>query len=696
MLRRMILFTGHRAGQFMEIEQEVIGTFFEQMSSAAYIKDEDLKFIYVNPAYAEFCGMEPKHFLGKSSFQITNTVSTRLLEQDEAKVLATDVATQVNDRATSYRGATIWREIERRPITTHSGERFLTVTLRDISKHKEVEFKLQDKEKELAETRGLAEIAEHRSTDFLAKISHQVSTPLQSIISVANSVSDEDFDADRKSFSDLIISSGKAALSILDDMSSHSLLDIMKVPVKSESFELFKLVCDITSVVLPDAHKKNVQFSTYIDPDVPMRLLGDAGKIRQVLINLINNAIKFTDKGEINVNIHVVPDDKGQLALVRFEIDDTGHGIASQKQELLFNRYRPANASEQSGLGLSISSALVSLMGGDIGLDSRLGIGSKFWFEIGFDIPKRIARPIQKNPDLKRKRFIVIDNDGFDRALLEHQLQEWGGDVAACRNSDEAIAVMCALFEKGMTVEGIFIDDQTNQANDIDLHALMRDDEVLSHIPLFMMVASADNMKIRASLVNEYIVKPLDILSLKTIVACAYSQNSEEPIIDIELTDFPVNEIPRRNTQGLQTLIGNNNDLSKIDVLILESNTVNQIMLAQILETTGYKFKITSDLSEAEELFKSCYPKVVIVDATSREFNNEDTRFSLEKLKRFNSLVPLLGMTMLQSGSDDEEETSILMSVFDGQIAKPVSPAELFNKIEKWMQIADASQVQTA
>lgn len=678
----------------MVIEQEVIEMFFGQMSSATYIKDEDLKFIYVNPAYAEFCGMEAERFIGKSSFQITNTVATRLLEQDEAKVLATGNAAQANDRATSYRGATIWREIERRPIITKSGERYLAVTFRDISKHKDVEFKLQDKEKELAETRDLAEIAEHRSADFLAKITHQVRTPLESIVSVVGTVSDEDFNTDRKSFSDLILSSGKAALGVLDDMSNHSLLDIMKVPVKSESFELFKLVCDITSVVMPDAHKKNLQFSTYIDPDIPMRLLGDGGKIRQVLINLINNAIKFTDKGEINVNIHIVPDDKGRLALVRFEIDDTGKGIASQKQKLLFNRYRPANASEQSGLGLSISSALVSLMGGEIGLDSRLGIGSKFWFEIGFDIPKRIARPIQKNPDLKRKRFIVIDNDGFDRALLEHQLQEWGGDVAACRNADEAIAVMCALFEKGMTVEGIFIDDESNQANDIDLHALMRDDEVLSHIPLFMMVASADNMKIRASLVNEYIVKPLDIISLKTIVARAYSPDSEEQIIDIELTDIPVNEIPRRDAQGLQTLIGNNNDVAKIDVLILESNTVNQIMLAQILETTGYKFKITSDLSEAEKLFKSCYPKIVIVDATNREFNNDDTRLSLEKLKRFNSLVPLLGMTTLQN--DDEDEASILIPVFDGLIAKPISPAELFNKIEKWMQIADVGRVRRA
>lgn len=679
----------------MEVEQEVIGAFFEQMSAAAYIKDEDLKFIYVNSAYAEFCGMEPERFIGKSSSQITNTVATKLLEQDEAKVLATGVSTQANDRATSYRGAMIWREIERNPIITESGKRYLTVTLRDISRYKEIEFRLKDKDKELLETRDLAEAAERRSADFFAKISHQVRTPLQSMISTVKSVSNEDFDADRKSLSDLIVSSGTAALGILDDIPNHSFLDIMKIPVKSESFELFKLVCDISSVVLPDAHKKNLQFSTYVDPDIPMRLLGDAGKIRQILINLINNAIKYTDKGEVNVNIHVIPDDKAQLAVVRFEIQDTGRGIDSNKQERLFDNKYLAHVAKQDGLGLSISNALVNLMGGEIGLDSRLGIGSKFWFEIGFDIPKRAAKPVQGDPDLKKKRFIVIDNDGFDRALLEHQLTEWGGDVAACCNTDEAIAVMCALFEKGMTVEGIFIDDQTNQTNDIDLYTLMRDDDVLSHIPLFMMLTSADNLKLRESLSNSYIVKPLDIISLKTIVSRAYSDVFEDQIIDIELIDFPDNDVVKGNDRSLQNLIDNSGDVSKIDILILESNTVNQIMLAQILETTGYKFKITSDLSEGEKLFKSCYPKIVIVDATCREFNNEDTKTSLEKLKRFNGMVPLLGMTTLQSLGEDKEE-NVLLPVFDGEITKPISPAELFNRIEKWMAIAEASRINIA
>ena len=212
----------------MEIEQEVIGTFFEQMSSAAYIKDNDLKFIYVNSIYAEFCGVEGGRFIGKSSFQLNNTVATKLLEEDEARVLATGVSTKAHDRATSCRGLTIWREVERCPIITKSGARYLIVMLRDISTHKEVEFKLQDKEKELSDTKDLANISEHRSTDFIAKISHQLSTPIKSMISIANSVTEENFDKDSKSFSDLIVSSGTAALGVLDDISNHSLLDITK------------------------------------------------------------------------------------------------------------------------------------------------------------------------------------------------------------------------------------------------------------------------------------------------------------------------------------------------------------------------------------------------------------------------------------------------------------------------------------
>lgn len=682
----------------MDFEQEIIETFFEQMSSAAYIKDENLRFVYVNSAYANFFGMDPKRFIGKRSFQITSTVATKLLEQDEEKVLTSGVATQVNDRATSYRGATVWREIERRPILTKSGARYLMVTLQDISKYKDIEYKLQDKEKELAKTLDLAEVAEHRSADFITKIGHQIRTPLQSIISVANAVSDHDFDRNRSTFLNQIISSGSAALNILDDMSSHSPLDIMKLPVKSESFELFELVCEIISIVMPDAHKKELQFSTHIDPEIPMRVVGDAGKIRQILINLINNAIDFTDKGEINLNINIVPDDIGQLTKIRFEVLDTGLGIPRQEQENLFEKYSPASKDEHGGLGLSICSALVALMDGEIGLESQLGFGSKFWFEIGFDIPKKIAWPSQKKPDLQKKRFIIIDHNEFDRALIEHQLQEWGGDVAACCNSDEAIAVMCALYEKDLTVEGVFIDYETNQANDIDFYALMRDDDVLSHIPLFMMLPSVDNLRVRTSLANESIVKPLDIASFEAIIRRSYSECLSEQIIDedvVDLSNLSVSGGVQHGADGLQALIGNDRDISKIDVLIFESNTVNQIVLAQVLETTGYKFKIAASLSEGEKLFKSHAPKIVIVDATNREFNNEQSKLGLEKLKRFDGMVPLLGMIDSQSIKGDEG-LNILLPVFDGSIAKPISPPELFNTIEKWMRIADDSQVRTA
>ena len=195
-----------------------------------------------------------------------------------------------------------------------------------------------------------------------------------------------------------------------------------------------------------------------------------------------------------------------------------------------------------------------------------LGLVQSFWFEICFDIPKRIAKPIQKDPDLKKKRFIVIDNDGFDRAFLEHQLNEWGGDVAACSNSDEAIAVMCALFAKGMTVEGIFIDDETNHANAIDLHALMKNDDVLSDIPLFIMVSSIDNVKVKESLVNEYIVKPLDILSFKAIICHAYSDKSTEQLVEenvLELADLSSNDVTHVDTHGLKAILANNSDTAK-------------------------------------------------------------------------------------------------------------------------------------
>ncbi|WP_162654000.1 ATP-binding protein [Lentilitoribacter sp. Alg239-R112] len=684
----------------MEVEQEIIEAFFERMSSPAYIKDENLKFVYVNSAYAEFYGMEPERFIGRTSSQISNTIATRLLEQDEAKVLASGAATQIGDRATSNRGTTIWREVERKPIITQNGTRYLTVILRDVSKYKDIEFQLEDTRNELEKVRELANIAEHRSADFLAKICHQVGSPTRSIISVVNSVSDGDFDKDRGSSIEQILSLSNTILGVVDDLSNYTSLDIMQAPVRSESFELFKLVCEVTSAVMPEASKKNLQFLSYIDPDIPMNLLGDAGKIRQVITNLISNAIRFTESGEVKLNISAVPHNNDQTTTVRFEIHDTGRGITAKEQEHLFDKYRPTKAGLHVGQGVSVSSALIALMGGIIRLDSAAGIGSKFWFELDFDVPKKIPQSIQKIPNLEKKRFIVIDDSEFDKALLEHQLKEWGGDVAACRNAEEAIAVMCALFEKGFTVEGVFIDDETNQSNNIDLYALIKDDEVLSHIPLFMMVSSADNFPTGEGVErNNYILKPLEIGSLRSLLLGIFSEH-----YDVQGTHEDINDLPRsvvkdpkiQQDRGLDKLIRNHDKGTNIDILLLESNTVNQIMLAQILESIGYQYKITSDIAEGEALFKSHQPKLVIIDAASREFNNEDTRLCLEKLKRFNGLVPLLGMMPFSDSADGEDETNLLLPVLDGQIKKPLSPPELFNKIEKWMQIADASQIRRA
>lgn len=675
-------------GWLMDIEQEVIEVFFEQMSSAAYIKDENLNFVYVNPDYADFCGFEPEYFIGKSSFELTESMATKLLEQDEAKVLATGVATQTSDRATSSGGATIWREIERKPIVTNSGVRYLAVTLRDISKYKELEFELQDKKEELARAQSPANKSDQRNSDFLGQIAHQINMPIDSILSAATSVCDADFDGDRKSFSDLIISSGNAVRSILDDISSCSEPDMMSIPIKSGSFDLFKLVCDLTCVVMVDARDQNLEVSTFIDPDIPMRLLGDEGKIRQILLNLINNTIKTTDIGKVDINIRLVSDDHNNLATIRFEIGDAGD-------------------IHDDDLSLAVSNALVGLMGGEIGIIREPDAGSSYWFELGLDIPKAIEQSTLKDPDLREKRFIVIDHDEFDRALLEHQLSEWGGDVAACSSSDEAVAVMCALFEKGMSVEGILIDDQTIHDSDSDFHSLMKDNDQLSHIPLFMMVdddqRQLDVEQVPIDPNSQYTTKPLDILSLKSIISDTYFEEAVGELVDqnvnklVDLsTKMAAEKEDHGKMKGLQVLTDNYSDVSDIDILIFESNTVSQIMLAQILETTGHTFKITSDLSEGEAIFKSSYPKMVIIDATSREFDNEDTRLRLEKLKRFNSVVPLLGLTAYQRAADDSENASLLMPILDDQITKPISPVQLFNKITEYMETTQVDELRSA
>ena len=567
----------------------------------------------------------------------------------------------------------------------------MTLTLTDITD-------LKQREAQLEESMKAAESAERAKSEFLANMSHEIRTPMNGVMGMAELLASTELDTKQKMFTDVIVKSGASLLTIINDILDFSKIDAGQMELDPAPFNLAEAIEDVATLVSSKVAEKDLELIVRVDPALPKMMVGDVGRIRQIVTNLLGNAVRFTEMGHVYVNVdgNEVRSDDGDYIDLKFSVEDTGIGIPKEQCEDIFKKFSQVDTSatrkhEGTGLGLSIASSLVKLMDGEIGVESTIGQGSTFWFTAKLAVHGAISQERIIPGDMTGARILVIDDNEVNRSILAEQMAAWKFDGASASSGQEGLDVLRAVVANNMTLDLVILDYQMPEMSGAEVLQVMRSDETLMNIPVVMLTSvdsSQTNQKLLKLGAEANLTKPTrSSMLLETILQVIANKRADittrsinnltaKPALDQTVLERPADQSSKVVTSGDQQL----------DILVAEDNEVNQIVFRQILEETDLNFKIVENGRLALATCKVQKPRLILMDVSMPEMNGKEATIAIRKYEREKETkrTPIVGVTAHALKGDME---ACIDAGMDDYLSKPVSPKKLSLKIEQWLKV---------
>jgi len=631
---------------------------------AIVVLDNEENIVSCNPAFERLFDYSPSEIIGKN---LDTLISTPETMKDAAAYTQQAMIGPVHGFGKRRRkdGQLVIVELYGVPVVV-AGEKIGTLAIyHDIT--------------ELDKARREAEEANRAKSEFLANMSHEIRTPMNGIIGMLELALDTSLTFEQRDYLQTSLQSAEALLTLLNDILDFSKIEAGRLELDSIEFSLRNAVEDVAYTLAKRAQEKGLEIACLIHPDLTSDLRGDPGRLRQILVNLIGNAIKFTHHGEIIIQAEPIKETETHV-LVHFAVQDSGVGIPYERQSAVFDRFTQADGSTTrkyggTGLGLTICKQLVEAMGGKIGVESMPGVGSTFWFELNFakqlhEKQKRVTGPLTVGPsNLLQARILVVDDNQINRIVLKKNVEALGSRVDAVASGAKALESLRNAYRAGDPFHVVLLDMQMPGMDGEQTARAIKSDPAVKEVKILILTSMGhrgDAVRLEALGCSGYLLKPVKQQMIFDAVLAVLGQEADQSA-----------SLITRHTLLEQRKLG-------LRLLLAEDNSINQKLAVVLLQKAGYSVDAVETGAQALEKVQSNQYSAILMDVQMPEMDGLEATYHIREWeKKMGQHIPIIAMTAHAMQGDRER---CLEAGMDDYVSKPLEPKVLFNALDRWAQ----------
>jgi two-component system, sensor histidine kinase and response regulator len=675
------LFSEHtRVEKKLAFERNLMRTVIDNIPDSIFVKDSAGRYLLANKAFAKLHGLEsPEPLLGKTVFDLFPKERAVSLHAADLEVIGATKPLMIEGERSvvDAEGNVRWIHMTKVPLTNDRGEIVGIVGVnRDITLSKLAEVELRQS----AET---AETANRAKSEFLANMSHEIRTPMNGIIGMTDLALETQLSQEQREFLGMVKSSADSLLSLLNDILDFSKIEAGKLDFETIDFQLRETLDNAVRTLALHAQQKGLELACHILPDVPDGLQGDPTRIRQIVVNLLGNAIKFTSQGEVVIQVEIQDESQDETVL-HFAVRDTGIGIPLEKQQIIFEAFTQTDSSTTrkyggTGLGLAISSRLINKMGGKIWVESELGRGSTFHFTTRFRLQKISARkyvPLGAEA-LRDLPVLVVDDNATNRRILQEMLLAWQMKPTLTESGHEGLTILEQAYTEGTPFSLILVDAQMPGMDGFSFVERIKADARLANSIVIMLTSAGyrgDAARCRELGIQGYLTKPnkrSDLLQAIKAVLGSQSRTESSPSV-VTVHSLRESRVRRR-------------------ILLAEDNRVNQALAVRLLEKRGHEVVVAGNGKAALEALQAQEFDVILMDVQMPEMDGLQATAAIRNGEIKNGKhIPIIAMTAHAMTGDKER---CLEAGMDDYITKPIRPEQLVDMVERYSHAPSTEKV---